>query len=211
MKDLIIIGAGGFAREVAWLVEEINEHNPTWTLLGFYDEYNTSSNFLNGYKLITEEEFNNNKEAFLVIAVGDSEVRKEISNRYSGRKFAILIHPHISISTSNKIDEGTIICKGSILTVNITIGKHTIINLDCTVGHDVILEDYSTVLPGVNVSGHVNVGECTSIGTGSKIIQNVSIGHNSIIGAGSIVVKNIDDYVVAVGIPAKAIKKRGVL
>ena len=83
-------------------------------------------------------------------------------------------------------------------------------NLDCTIGHDAIINDYSTILPSVNVSGAVTIGECVSVGTGSAIIQGLSIGDNTVIGAGSVVVKDIPENTVAVGVPAKVIKVRSI-
>lgn len=75
-----------------------------------------------------------------------------------------------------KIGEGSSICAGNIITVNIEKGKHVIINSDCNIEHEVILGDYTTVLPSVNISGFVTTEECVNVGTGSAIIQGVSIG-----------------------------------
>lgn len=209
MKNIVIIGAGGFAREVAWLIEEINLKNNEWNLIGFFDENNCKNLMLNGYKVLNKNEFESLKDLYLVVAIGDSEVRENVVNRYLNYKFATLIHPDVSISFTNKIGEGSIICKGNIITVNVNIGKHVIINIDSTVGHDAVLEDYVTILPSVNISGYVRVKQCSNVGTGTNIIQEKTIGRNTIIGAGSVVVKDISDYVVAVGIPAREIKKRG--
>ena len=105
-----------------------------------------------------------------------------------------------------EIGEGSIICAGNILTVDIQIGKHVIINLDCTVGHDAVLHDFVTLYPSVNVSGITDIGECVELGTGMQIIQGKKVGAGSIVGAGAVVVKDIPDKCVAVGSPAKAIK-----
>jgi sugar O-acyltransferase (sialic acid O-acetyltransferase NeuD family) len=208
MKDIIIVGAGGFAREVAWLIEEINLKNQEWNLIGFFDENNNEAETLNGYRLLNKSDLANQIQSYLVVAIGDSETRKKVVNRYSSFKFATLIHPDVSISFTNSVGEGSIICKGNIITVNVDIGKHVIVNIDSTIGHDAVLEDYVTILPSVNISGYVKIKECSNVGTGTQIIQEKTIGRNSIIGAGSVVVKDINDYVVAVGIPAREIKNR---
>ena len=208
MKDIIIVGAGGFAREVAWLIEEINLKNQEWNLIGFFDENNNEAKTLNGYRVFNKNDFVNQSQASLVVAIGDSETRKKVVDRYSSFKFATLVHPDVSISATNKIGEGSIICKGNIITVNVDIGKHVIVNIDSTVGHDAVLEDFVTILPSVNISGYVRIKECSNVGTGTQIIQKKTIGQNSIIGAGSVVVRDINDYVVAAGIPAREIKKR---
>lgn len=117
-----------------------------------------------------------------------------------------MIHPSVIYSESVNFGEGSIVCAGNIITVNIEIGKHVIINLDCTIGHDANIGDYSTILPSVNVSGFVKTEECVSIGTGSAIIQGVNIGKNTVVGAGAIVVKDLPENCTAVGLPAKPIK-----
>lgn len=213
MQDIVIVGAGGFAREVAWLVEDINSKNKLWNLMGYIDEdLNNSGNWLNGYEVLGD--FKDikveNREIYYVCAVGDTTSRKELSDKaeYIGLKPAILIHPSVMMSKHVEIGEGSIICCSNIITVNVQIGKHVIINLDCTLGHDVIIKDFVTILPSVNVSGNVTLKEGSNIGTGSAIIQGKEVGQNSIIGAGSVVVKDIPENCTAVGVPAKVVKWR---
>ena len=81
-----------------------------------------------------------------------------------------------------------------------------IINLDCTIGHDVILKEFVTLYPGVHVSGNVVIGNRTEIGTGTQIIQGKQVGDGAIVGAGTVVVKDIPSYCTVVGNPAKVIK-----
>lgn len=114
--------------------------------------------------------------------------------------------PDAKVSVRTEIGEGTIICAGNMITVDIKIGKHNIINLGCTIGHDAVLEDYVTLYPSVNVSGMVHVGHTSELGTGTQIIQGIAIGENTVIGAGTVVVKDIPSDVTAVGSPAKVIK-----
>ena len=208
MTDLIIFGASGFGREVAWLVERINKNRPTWNLLGFMDDNESLiGTTINGYNVIgSSKDVDKYKDVFFVCAVGASKIRKRIINKLGDCKFATLIDPSVIISDLVNIGEGTIICASNIVTVNINIGKHVIINLDCTIGHDAILKDFVTLYPSVNVSGITNIGECVELGTGTQIIQGKKIGNNTIVGAGSVVVKDLPDNCTAVGIPARPIK-----
>ena len=212
MKDLYIIGAGGLGRETAWLVERINAVCPTWNLKGFIDDdasmHGASED---GYPVIGGCDYliNSQKDCWVVCAVGSAKTRKQIINLLSDCTyihFATLVDPSVLASSSVKIGKGAIICAGTILTVDITVGSHVIINLDCTVGHDAAIKDYVTIYPSVNVSGNVTVGECVELGTGMQIIQGKNIGRESIIGAGAIVTKNIPEKCTAVGSPAKPIK-----
>lgn len=211
MKDIVIVGAGGFAREVAWLIEEINEEKKEWNLLGFIDDNKENiGKKLNGYKILGTTEYLNeelSRDIYTIIAIGNGKIREKIVNKLKNRKYAILTHPNVKISSTNLIEEGSIICSGNILTVNIKVGKHVIINLDCTIGHDAIIEDYTTVLPSVNLSGNTKTKKYTTLGTGTKVIQGVTIGENVMIGAGTIVIKDVESNVTAVGNPARIIKK----
>ena len=196
MKDIVIIGAGGFAREIAWLIEEINKKKLQWNLLGFIDDnYKNIEKNLNGYRVIGDVDClkNMKKDIYSIIAIGNGKTRKKIIEKLKDRKFGVLVHPNVSISKSVSIEEGSISCSGNILTVNINIGKHVIVNLDCTIGHDAKIENFSTLLPGVNLSGETIIGECSTLGTGSAIIQGIKIGKNVMIGAGAVVIRDIVD------------------
>ncbi len=212
MKDLYIIGAGGFGREVAWLVERINASKPTWNLKGFIDDNPSlwgscedEYPVLGGCDYLLKEAENGN--VFAVCAIGAAKVRKRIVDKLDGNVlFATVIDPSVILSKRVEIGEGCIICAGTILTVDIKIGNHVIINLDCTIGHDDVIHNFVTFYPSVNVSGNVEVGAYSEMGTGMQIIQGKKIGTGSIVGAGAVVVRDIPDHCTAVGSPAKPIK-----
>ncbi len=210
MKDLYIIGAGGFGREVAWLVERINSVAPTWNLKGFIDDKDSLWGTMEGgYPVLGGAEYLIQQgEVYAVCAVGASATRKKVVEKFTGSqiKFATLIDPSVLISNRVQVGGGTIICAGTIVTVDIQIGNHVIINLDCTIGHDDRIRDFVTLYPSVNVSGNVVLGECTELGTGMQIIQGKTVAANTIIGAGSVVVRDITESGTYVGCPAKRIK-----
>ena len=212
MKDIIIFGASGFGREVAWLIERINNDSPTWNILGFMDDNDSiQGEIINGYKVIgNTNDVSKYPDAYFVCAVGASKIREKIisnmKNINPDIKFGTVIDPSVEMSDLVTIGEGTIICAHTIITVNIEIGNHVIINLDCTIGHDAILNDFITLYPSVNVSGITNIGYASELGTGLQIIQGKKVGDYSIVGAGSVIVKDIPDKCTAVGSPAKPIK-----
>lgn len=207
-KDIYIIGAGGFAREVVWLIRRINEVKNTWNIVGFIDANpELLGTELDGYKIVGNDDYLNSKNGdYCVCAVGSSTLRKKIISNLTNVRFATLIDPNVQMSSSTKIGDGSIICAGSIITVDGNIGNHVIVNLDCTIGHDANLDDFVTLYPSVNVSGNVHLGECVEMGTGSKIIQGLNVSNNSIVGAGAVVVRNIEEPGTYVGVPAKRIK-----
>lgn len=209
MKKLVIIGAGGFGREIAWLVDRINKVKPTWNLLGFIDDNPKMENeILNGVKVIGSSLWLNNQaeEIYAVCSIGSARIREEVIKKTKALKnikFANLIDPSVIMSDFIKMGEGNIICAGSILTTNITLENHVIINLDCTIGHDAVIKSYTTLYPSVNVSGSTVLEKCVEMGTGSQIIQGKKIEEYTIVGAGAVVVKNLPSMCTAVGIPAK--------
>lgn len=212
MKDLIIIGASGFGREVAWLVERINSKKKTWNLLGYIDDSEEMQNkTINSYPVIgTIDDVYKFPDTYFVVAIGSASTREMVVDRISAQvpniKFGILIDPSVEMSDSVIIGEGSIVCAHTIITVNITIGKHVIVNLDCTIGHDAVLNDFVTVYPGVNISGDTDIGYASELGTGMQIIQGKKIGERSIVGAGAVVIRDIPEKCTAVGSPAKPIK-----
>jgi acetyltransferase-like isoleucine patch superfamily enzyme len=106
-----------------------------------------------------------------------------------------------------------VVCAGSILTTDIAVGNHVQINLDCTIGHDVELDDYATLAPGVHVSGYVSIGRRAYIGTGATIIngtadRRLTIACDAVVGAGACVTRSVESGVTVVGVPAKPIGKQ---
>lgn len=209
MKKLVIIGVGGFGREVAWLVERINNVNPTWNLIGFIDDNEKlHGSIVGGYPVLgCCDWLNQNKnDVYAVCAIGASKIRRKVIEKLDEVKFATIVDPSVIISDKIVIGNGSIICAGTIATVNIEIGSHVIINLDCTIGHDAVLKDFVTLYPSVNISGNTVLEECVEMGTGSQIIQGLRVGEGTIVGAGAVVVKELPRECTAVGSPARAIK-----
>lgn len=210
MNDLYIIGAGGFGREVAWLIERINEIRPTWNLKGFIDDNEVLwGSIEDGYRVVGGCEYLMSLEnVYAVCAIGSAKVRKAIVDKLKENnvRFATVIDPSVIFSKRVAIGEGTIICAGTIITVDVKIGNHVIINLDCTIGHDDIIEDFVTIYPSVNVSGNVFIGAGSELGTGMQIIQGKTVATNTIIGAGAVVVKDCLESGTYVGSPVKKIK-----
>ena len=210
MKKIIIIGAGAFSREVFWLIEEINNTKNEWEILGFLDDnLENKGKIIHGKPVLGQIEKLKflSEDVYSIITIANGIIREKIVNQFRNRKFATLIHPNVSIHPSNSIGEGTIICSGNIVTVDVNIGKHVIVNLSCTIGHDTVINDYVTIFPGVNISGGVYIGKNSNIGTGSTILQYLKIGENVTLGSLSNVIRDIPNYCTAVGNPAKVIKK----
>ena len=212
MENIVIIGAGGFGREVKMLIDQINEGSLQYNLLGFYDDSVQKGTEVFGLEVLgSVEELNQvTKPTAISIAIGSPKVKKDIKDKLSNPmlSFPRLIHPSVVLGIpSETIGIGAIICAGTIITVNITIGEFVILNLGCTVGHDTVIGNYCSFMPQSNIAGEVILGEAVYVGMGVGIINQVTVGNNVTLGAGSVVVKNISSNCLAVGIPAKVIKE----
>ena len=210
MEKIAIVSSGGFAREVLTLIDAINKKEHRFEFLGFIDE--DKSQTIHGYPIIgSDEEVNKTQEPIsIVIAVGEPRLKEKIRNKYDNPliSFPTLIHPTAIIADPSNviIGQGCIICAGDIITTDIIIKDFVTLNLQCTVGHDTVVEEYSAFMPTVNISGEVNVGKGVYVGTGAKIINQVDIGEHTIVGAGAVVAKSLPANCTAVGVPAKPIK-----
>lgn len=211
MKDIIIVGAGDFAKEIAWLIEDINAKELKYNLLGHVDDNEKLiGQVFNGYEVLGNinylHDMSEEKEIYGVISVQTAEVKKLFVEKLPKVKWETLIHPSAIVTRTVSIGEGSIITAGNVISNNTNIGKHCLLNLSCTVGHDNTIENYSAVMPGCNLSGFTVLKEGSYLGTGVKIIPGKTIGENAIIGAGAVVVKDIPANCTAVGNPARVIK-----
>ena len=210
LKPLVIVGAGGLGREVAWLVADINRQKPEWDFKGFVDD-GVQGNTVEGYPVLgpVKHLYDMPLDIWTVVAIADSRVRMKFVQQIvnQGRMLATLVHPSVSMSDYVEIGAGSIICSGTVITTNVTLGQAAIINLGCFIGHDTELQNYVSLMPAANLAGEVRVGEGCYFGLNSCVINRTTIGEWSIIGAGAAVVDNIPAYSLAVGVPAKVIKK----
>ncbi len=213
LPSLVIFGAGGFAREVLELVRDINAARPRYDLIGLLDDRETIwGSELNGLPVLGGESWlaRQSRPPLIVFGVGSPPLKLRLAKRLRPlvAGFPVLVHPTVVRSRFVECGEGVVITAGNILTTNITLSDFVMLNLMCTVGHDATLGRYTTVSPGVNVSGNVLVGEGCDLGTGAKIVQGVSIGEWSIVGAGAVVARSLPANCTAVGVPAKPVKQR---
>lgn len=214
MKKIVIIGAGGHAREILDILEACNSIKPSYEILGYIveSEYGSPGSIVNDKPILGDFEwFDSNKNnIYAICGVGSPQLRLRLTKRAmeKGVQFCNIIHPSATVTSRLSLGEGVVISAGCILTNQILIGNHVHLNLLCTIGHDAILHDYVTLTQGVHISGHVILGSGCYIGTGANIIDRIQIGEWSIIGAGSTVINNVPPNVTVVGIPGKVIKSR---
>lgn len=213
MKKVVIIGAGGFGREVIEIFKDENKIEKKWDILGFIDDDpNILGKNINGFPVLGGLDWltESNDKIECVISIGDPKTKKSIADKLKNTDvdFVNAIHPSVIMSEFVELGKDVIIGAGCILTVNIKVGNHVILNLNCTVGHDTIVEDYCSIMPAVKINGENHLQKGVYVGTGATFIHRISVGAWTTIGAGATVIKNIPENVVAVGIPAKVVKTK---
>lgn len=210
VTPVVVIGAGGFGREVLDVLRAENEMTWTrWKFLGFIDDgapdldrlARLDAPFLGP----TSELANLPADTRYLIGVGTAATRRLLDERATaaGLEPAVAIHPQATMGGDARIGPGTIVCSHVSITTNVTLGRHVHLNLNSTVGHDSVLGDYVTVMPGVNISGDVTLGDDVTMGTQSAILQGLAVGARTFVGAAALVTRDLPADVVAVGVPAR--------
>lgn len=213
-RKIVLLGAGGFAREVLDIFDACNKVGQEYEVLGYIVEsqYGTPGTFVNDKPVLGDFDWfdGHAEEVYAVCAVGAPEVRLHLVKRAKERgvSFCSVIHPNAILTRWVTIGEGVVITAGCILTNQINIGNHVHLNLDCTIGHDVVIDDFVTLAPGVHISGRVMLSTGCYIGTGANIIDNLRIGEWAIVGAGSTIVRHVPANTTVIGVPGKIIKTR---
>lgn len=209
MKDLIIVGASGFGREVLKYVQDINNVKMQWNIKGFIDD---NPNALDGIDCgfavlgnIKDWEPSANEE--FVLALAFPQVKKEIVSKLKekGARFAQLIHPTAIINENSCIGEGTIVSSNCIISSNTHIGDFVTL-LSSGVAHDAQIGDFSTLSGRCSINGHVIVGSMVYMGCGVLVAPSKKIGDNATVGIGSVVISNVKAGTKVFGNPAKRIK-----
>lgn len=217
MNNIYIFGAAGFGREVAWIIERINQQalahslEPVWNICGFIDDGIEPGTILNGIPVLggTDDLLSLKEKSAVAVALGFPLVRKKVAQKLKQNEnlyFPNLIDPSAIVSGWVEMGEGTIICANCTVSVNIVFHHFDIVNFQSFIGHDAVLEDFVSICASVDVSGHVHIGTGTEIGSGTQINPGCRVGSSSVIGAGSVVNRDIPCDVTAVGVPCRVIK-----
>jgi sugar O-acyltransferase (sialic acid O-acetyltransferase NeuD family) len=209
MQDILIIGASGLGKEVAYYIKSINKIEPKFTIIGFIDDNRSllGSEIVYGLKvigtsdLLLEDDF---KTKHICIAIANNTVRTSIVEKLKDRNFIFpnIIDPSVNFDDSNRIGVGNIIGHHVMLTCNISIGNFNIFNGSSAFGHDVTISDFNLFGPRTSISGCVRIGNLNTFNLNSSIIQNLTIGSGNTLNLHSCLFKSIKDGGVYFGVPA---------
>lgn len=213
--QLLIYGASGFGREVEWLINDWNEGE--YRIIGYVDDDSAKQGGVihNLPVMSLEEAAQLEPRPRIVSGVGSPKIRFKCMERARLAGFEAapaIVHYGTLRSHYVTVGMGSVLCAGNILTTEISIGQHAQINLGCTIGHDVVIEDYVTLAPGVHISGNVHIEAGAFLGTGAVILNGepgrpLRIGRGAVVGAAACVTKDVPPEVVMVGMAARPIKR----
>lgn len=208
MQNLLIVGAGGWGREVLAQAKTEPDYETRWQIKGFLDSRADLHNGKDigvpivGDPLTYQVEPND----LYVCAVGSPESRKHYIQplRTQEAKFITLRH-HAFLSPRNRIDQGSIICHRVQISPDVQIGKFVSIQSNSIISHDVKIGHFSHIGAMVFIGGNAKIGSLVTIHPQSTILPNIKIGDGATVGAGSVVIKDIPSGTTVFGNPARAI------
>lgn len=212
MRDLVIVGAGGFGRETIDVVRAINSASPTWRLLGVIDDAPSEANLGRLHALDVVHLGTLNRipaDTAVAVGVGSPRARAAIVSALSlpGRLFPTLIHPTAILGSEFRHGEGLIVLGGASIGTNVQLGRHVHINGHAVLGHDAVCHDFVSVNPNATLSGECTVGARTRVGASSTVLQQLTLGSDVTVGASACVTQTVPDGSTVVGVPASPLTR----
>jgi sugar O-acyltransferase (sialic acid O-acetyltransferase NeuD family) len=208
---LVIFGAGGHGRELAWLARETFGEEVELTFAVDLPEYLCPP--VQGIRVELLRDIARLGEVDYVVGIGDPGLRRRAVQACELLGFTprSIVHPRVEMSGSVDIGAGAVVCAGSIVTTDVVLGRHVHVNVGCTISHDARLGEFATLSPGVHVAGNVVIEPGAFIGTGASIINGQAgkplvIGEGAVVAAGACVVRHVEPGALVAGVPA--VRKR---
>lgn len=209
-RPLVIVGCGGFGREVLSIVHAHNDVQPTWDVLGFADDAPSELNLalvarlgdrvIGGVEAVAALE-----SADVVVGIGDALARRGVVDRLDPERitFPALVHPDTTVGLDVDLAEGVVIAPGARLSTHVVVGRHVHVDQAATVAHDVVLGEFARLSPAVSLAGGVEVGAGAFVGVGATVLPGVRIGEGAVVGAGAVVVHDVPAGTTVKGVPAR--------
>ena len=209
-RGIVVIGAGGFAREVRWLIEDIGAfefRGFVVTDLSKLADTDSGDLVVGDYGWI---ESHRSEVQCVALGIGSPAARRavgeEITREFPELEMPALVHPTAQMDRAScRLGAGVLVCAGTIGTVNLEIRRFAMVNLACTLGHEAVVGTGTVLNPTVNVSGGVTIGDEVLVGTGAQILQYLDVGDRATVGAGAVVTRSVPSGVTVAGVPARAL------
>lgn len=208
-RPLVIVGAGGHGREVLDVVEAAEATGVAHGFVGFAaDEADPVLLARRRATLLGPPELLQDLDADYVLGIGAGETRRRLDETLSGwgRRARTVVHPLASLGSDLRIGDGVLLAAGARVTTNVTLGRHTHLNVNAVVSHDCVLGDYVTLSPGCLVNGANVLDDGVFLGTGAVVVPGRRIGAWARVGAGAVVVDDVEPGTTVAGVPARPVR-----
>ncbi|GKV93424.1 NeuD/PglB/VioB family sugar acetyltransferase [Pectobacterium aroidearum] len=205
---LAIYGAGGLGREVLILAQIINADKKRWDDFIFIDDINPKRE-LKGFPVLDFDVIKQMDDVEIVIAVGEPKVRMLLAEKVKNAELALttLIHPRVHLSPCTTIGKGVVLCQGVFVSCDVVLRDNVFLQPNSSVGHDAQIDEHSILSTYVTLGGKCHIGARAFIGMSAAIKESTTIGDDTIIGMGAVVLNDIESSVIALGNPARVMRK----
>lgn len=203
-QNVAILGAGGFARQIAWTIRR----GSSFQVIAFVDETITETSHLDGMPVYPSVEKLSERHAGLLLlsGVGDPSLRRRWSRTHGTRfPFATIIDPSAVLAENSIIGAGCIVHAGTILSTEASVGDHSILGFNVSLSHESSVGKFSHIAGGVILNGKSRVGNGCRIGAGAIVLPGIEVGNDAVVGAGSVVTKHVISGTTVVGAPAQQV------
>ncbi|MFM0303050.1 acetyltransferase [Paraburkholderia sediminicola] len=213
MQNILLVGSSGHAKVIIDIVEKQGRYR----IAGLIDAFRTVGEATLGYPVLGGESDLTRLTAEhdlqgVIIAIGDNSVRANVAAKVADvcpqLPFVSAVHPSASIGKGANIGAGTVVMAGAVINADCRVGQFCIVNTKASLDHDCIMEDFSSLAPGVTTGGNCRIGSHAAVSIGAVLRHGITVGEHSVVGAGSIVLKAVEAFSVSYGNPAKKIRDR---
>ena len=210
MKHLIIVGAGGYGREMYGAACGAVGYGSEFDVRGFLDARAEALDGFAGYPPIlgSPETYVPEADDVFVTALGDIASRKRCVRQIEGRggTFVPVVHRTAILGPNVTVGAGAFIAPNVTLTADVKVGRHAAVFHNTSIGHDSVLDDFTHVYAQCSLGGAVRVREGAVVYPGSVVVPRRTVGAQAVVGAGSTVILNVKDGTTVFGSPAAVVK-----
>lgn len=216
-EPLLIVGAGGFARETARAVADINRVAPRWDLLGHLDDDPaTHGTKVGGLPVLGPvDSLADHPHARVVVCTGSPRAwwsRHQIVVRLGlePSRYATIVHPTVSLADDTVVGIGSVLLAAVVATSNVRVGDHVAAMPGVVLTHDDDIGDHVTLGSGVHLGGGATLAHGAYVGAGALVREGLTIGAWSLVGMGSVVLHDVPTAEIWVGSPARHLRMASV-